>query len=226
MVLSFGDFVLDSGTRQLRRGEEERHLGPKPFELLELLLRRRPNVVTKEAIRDRLWPGTFVSGSTLATVVGEIRAALEDDPASPRFLRTVHGVGYAFCGDAREKETSPAASRSSLAGAGGPATRVSYRLLFDDREISLRPGENLLGRVEDGVLWIDSPSVSRRHARICLEGGQATLEDLGSKNGTFWRGERVSSPVVLSDGDEIRLGKVRLTLRILSVDATTLTDQV
>ncbi len=216
MSLRFGDFVLDPGTRQLRRGEEERHLGPKAFDLLELLLRHRPNVVSKEAIHDRLWPGTFVSGSTLATVVGEIRAALDDDPASPRFLRTVHGVGYAFCGEATEE---------GPAGAPASAGRLAYRLLFEDREIALRPGENLLGRVDDGVLWIDSPSVSRRHARIRIEGGQAVLEDLGSKNGTYWRGQRILAPVLLSDGDEIRLGKVSLTLRILPVDTTTLTDQ-
>ena len=216
MRVRFSEFVLDPGTRQLRRGEEERHLGPKAFELLELLLRRRPNVVAKEAIHDCLWPGTFVTGSTLATVVGEVRAALADDPGSPRFLRTVHGVGYAFCGQASEEEELPA-----RASAGA----LSFRLHFEDREISLRPGENLLGRVDEGVVWIDSPSVSRRHARIRVEGGQAVLEDLGSKNGTFWRGERISAPVLLSDGDEIRLGQVSLMLRILPVDATTLTDQ-
>jgi len=225
MVLRFGDFVLDPGTRQLRRGEEERHLGPKAFELLELLLRHRPNVVTKEAIHDRLWPGTFVSGSTLATVVGEVRAALEDDPASPRFLRTAHGVGYAFCGDAKEEEPTRGTVRPSGEEAATPAGRLSYRLLFEDREIALRPGENLLGRIDDGVLWIDSPSVSRRHARIRVEDGQAILEDLGSKNGTYWRGQRISAPGLLSDGDEIHLGKARLTLRVLPVDATTLTDQ-
>jgi DNA-binding winged helix-turn-helix (wHTH) protein len=215
MRLRFGDFLLDPGTRQLRRGEEERHLGPKAFELLDLLLRNRPNVLSKERLHDRLWPGTNVSGSTLATVVGEIRAALDDEPGSPRYLRTVHGVGYAFCGEVSEEETA----------APAPGVRLSYRLLFEDREITLRPGENVLGRVDEGVLWIDSPSVSRRHARIRVEGGQATLEDLGSKNGTFWRGERVSSPVVLADGDEIRLGKVPLILRIRPADATTLTDQ-
>jgi DNA-binding winged helix-turn-helix (wHTH) protein len=216
MSLRFGDFVLDPGTRQLRRGEEERHLGPKAFELLELLLRHRPNVMTKEAIHDRLWPGTFISGSTLATVVGEVRAALDDDAGRPRFLRTVHGVGYAFCGEATEE---------GPLGAPAPAGRLSYRLLFNDREVGLRPGENILGRIDEGILWIDSPSVSRRHARIRVEGGQATLEDLGSKNGTFWRGQRISVPVTLSDGDEILLGKVPLTLRILPIDAATRTDE-
>ena len=55
-------------------------------------------MVARERIRDRLWPGTFVSESTLATVVADVRAALDEDPKRPRFLRTVHGVGFAFCG--------------------------------------------------------------------------------------------------------------------------------
>jgi DNA-binding winged helix-turn-helix (wHTH) protein len=224
MRLRFGEYVLDSGTRQLRRGEEERHLGAKAFDLLELLLQRRPNVVSKEAIHDRLWPGTFVSGSTLATVIGEIRTALDDEPGTPRFLRTVHGVGYAFCGEAREEDPARGTARPRAGAAEPTGGRLSYRLLFEDREISLRPGDNVLGRVDDGVLWIDSPGVSRRHARIRVEGGQATLEDLGSKNGTFCRGERVTSSVVLSDGDEIRLGKIGLTVRIVTADATTRTD--
>jgi DNA-binding winged helix-turn-helix (wHTH) protein len=214
--LRFSDFVLDSGTRQLWRGGEERHLGPKAFELLDLLLARRPNVVSKEAIRDRLWPGTFVTGSTLATVVAEVREALLDDPKQPRFLRTVHGVGYAFCGEATEAQTPPTAKRVGVA--------MTYRLLFEGREVSLHPGENLLGRVDDGVVWIDSPSVSRRHARIQVEGGSVTLEDLGSKNGTWCRGERIATPVPLTDEDEFRLGQVRLRLRVLPLDAATRTD--
>jgi pSer/pThr/pTyr-binding forkhead associated (FHA) protein len=53
--------------------------------------------------------------------------------------------------------------------------------------------------------------VSRQHARLTIEGEVATLEDLGSKNGTFVGDERLSSPRVLRDGDEIRLGQaVRL----------------
>jgi DNA-binding winged helix-turn-helix (wHTH) protein len=213
----FGDFVLDHGTRQLRRGGRERHLGGKAFELLVLLLERRPNVVAKAGIRDCLWPGTFVSESTLATVVAEVRAALDDDAKKPRFLRTVHGVGYAFCGEASEDaQPQPPV----------PAAPLSYRLLYEDREISLRPGENVLGRVEEGVLWIESPSVSRRHARIRFEGGTPILEDLGSKNGTFLRGERISAPAPLADGDEIGLGKVTMVFRVLPVDVATRTDQV
>jgi len=212
MRVSFGDFVLDRGTRQLRRGGEERRLGSKAFELLELLLNQRPNVVARERIRDRVWPGTFVSESTLSTVVAELRAALDEDPKRPRFLRTVHGVGFAFCGPATES------------GPRVPAGRTVYRLVLEDREIVLRPGENVLGRVEDGVVWLESPSVSRRHARILIEKGEVVLEDLASKNGTFVRGERISVPTRLADGDVFRLGRVSMKLRAGQADRSTRTE--
>jgi DNA-binding winged helix-turn-helix (wHTH) protein len=212
----FGPFVFDAGTRQLLCGELERHLGPKACDLLGLLLSQRPTVVTRRRIRERLWPATAVAESTLATVVAELRAALGNDPGQPRYLRTVRGVGYAFCGEATESGPPP-----SAASAGA----LSHRLLFDDREISLHEGENLLGRVEEGRVWIESPTVSRRHARILVEGDRAFLEDLASKNGTFLRGERIASPAPLADGDEIRLGRVTLTLRIMRSEKATLTSQ-
>ena len=208
----FGHFVLDRGTRQLWREGDLRHLGPKAFELLELLLGHRPNVVTKERIRDRLWPETFVSEWALASVVAEVRSALDEDPKKPRFVRTVHRVGYAFCGEAEES---------------GPARAVAataYRLVLEGREVDLHAGENLLGRVAEGIAWIDSSSVSRRHARIVIEDGTPVLEDLGSKNGTYLRGERISAPTRLADGDVFRLGRVHVTLRALRDGDTTGTD--
>lgn len=210
--LRFGHFVLDRGTRELRRRGELRHLGPKAFELLELLLGQRPNVVTKQRIRDRLWPETFVSEWALASVVAEVRSALDEDPKEPRFVRTVHRVGYAFCGEA--EESAPVRRESATA----------YRLVLQGREVDLHAGENLLGRIAEGVAWIDSSSVSRRHARIVIDGGAAVLEDLGSKNGTFMRGERIAAPTPLSDGDVFRLGRVSITLRALRDGGTTGTD--
>jgi DNA-binding winged helix-turn-helix (wHTH) protein len=214
MRVTFGDFVLDGGTRQLRRGQEERRLGPKAFELLELLLSQRPNVVTRERIRARLWPDTFVSESALATVVTEIRAALDEDPKEPRFLRTVHRVGYAFCGEAVESGPQPPAS----------VRPTAYRLILQDREVLLRAGENVLGRVADGAVWLDSPTVSRRHARIVIESGRVTLEDLGSKNGTFVGEKRISGPTALMEGDVFRVGRVTMTLRTVRADEETCTD--
>ena len=217
MRVLFGDLALDRDARQLLRGEQEVHLGPKAFDLLVLLVEQRPLVVPKAKIKDRLWPSTFVSESTLLTVVTDLRAALGDDSKRPRYVRTVRGFGYAFCGKVGE----------AVAGAESPgpaAPTRQLRLVLEDREIPLQEGENLLGRMEGGAAWIDSEWVSRRHARIVVSGDVVCLEDLGSKNGTFLRGRRISAPQRLSNGDQICLGRVPMTFRILRVARPTRTD--
>ncbi len=217
MRVHFGEFALDRDSRQLWRGREELRLVPKAFDLLELLLGERPRAVSKDRIRDRLWPKTFVSESTLTSLVVDLRAALRDRARKPRYVRTVHRLGYAFCGTTIEGESA----RQPTAGG---RRSLLLRLLWGDRAIPLSEGENLLGRVDGVAAWIDSPSVSRRHARIVVSGGRATLEDLGSKNGTYVRGERLSSSAPLLDGDEIRLGRVRMTFNVLAGTASTQTD--
>ena len=206
MVVHFDDFTVDFGSRQLLRGAEEIHLGPKALELLEALLTNRPRALSKAQLQTRLWPRTFVSESNLTSLVTELRTALGDRARQPQFIRTVYGFGYAFCGEAAE-----------VPDAVFPVTPRGFRLrlFLDDREIALRVGDNILGRLDEGVAWLESPTVSRRHARILVSGGQATLEDLGSKNGTFLRGKRLTSPALLSDGDEILLGHVHMTFRVL-----------
>jgi len=199
---SFGPFTLDRATRQLRRGREVRHLEPKAFELLALLLERRPAAVSKQEIRDRLWPDTFVSESTLTSLVAQVRQAL-GDAGRARYVRTVHGFGYAFPGDASD-EDGPASQ--------GPLRRAP-RVMWKDRAFPLGPGESVLGRDEDVAVCIDVPGVSRRHARIVADGTRFTLEDMGSKNGTFWRGQRLDGPVELRDGDRFDLGRTSLVFR-------------
>src|SRR5262249_1967529 len=175
------------------------------FALLELLLARRPRALSKAHLQEQLWPRTFVSESSLTTLVGELRAALSDRARRPRFIRTVYGFGYAFCPTATgTPDTPPSPPESSI---------PRLRLFLPDREIALREGENVLGRLDEGVAWLESPTVSRRHARILVSGGRATLEDLGSKNGTFLRGRRVTSTTALADGDEIVMGPLHPTPR-------------
>lgn len=207
MRLRFGPFVLDPDARQLLADGAPRALTPKAFALLELLLEHRPRAVSKQEILERLWPGTFVSDSNVASLVNEVREALGDDRRRPRYLRTVHRFGYAFCG--------------SAAPAGRDAGGKTFRVIADRLDFALEPGENVLGRAVDATVPIDHSSVSRRHAIVRIEGGCAVLEDCGSKNGTFVRGHRVRSPQPLADCDEIRLGQVRLLFRILAADAST-----
>jgi pSer/pThr/pTyr-binding forkhead associated (FHA) protein len=89
----------------------------------------------------------------------------------------------------------------------------------------LREGEHLLGRDADVSVWLESPTVSRHHARICVSGGGATIEDLGSKNGTYLHGERISAAASLVDGDEIRLGSIPVTIRLLKAAGSTVTQR-
>ena len=214
MRVQFGDCVLDTDTRELFRKEKAVHLPPTAFRLLEVLVESRPKALSKDQIHEKVWPGTFVSEATLASAISDIRAAIGDGGRDARFIRTVHGFGYAFSGEAG-------------AMAGGPASDVgdwTYRLVWKRHEISLEEGENILGRDREVVIWIDDDSVSRRHARIVVSRNGATLEDLQSKNGTFLRGKRVDSPVRIADGDEIRLGSVEMTLRVIPLIGSTATQ--
>jgi hypothetical protein len=179
---------------------------------MELLLAERPRAVSKGQIFERLWPNTFVSETNLASLVCEIRSAIGEDARSATLVRTVRGFGYAFGGEVTDSGGAPAEASPELC----------YRLTWRNREIELREGENVLGRTHDAVVWIDSPTVSRRHARIVVARGRATVEDLGSKNGTKVNGERVDS-AALSDGDRIELGSVSMTFRAFSAEPSTVT---
>ena len=202
MELHFGAFTLDTLTRQLCRGADEIHISPKAFALLLELVERRPEALTKAALQESLWPDTFVVEANLSNLVAEIRAALEDDVRQPRFIRTVHGFGYAFCGTVGG---DPAAE--------DPRVVAPCVLVCSGRLYPLAEGENVLGREGGAASWFDSTSVSRRHARIVVTDGKALLEDLASKNGTFLGDVRVSAPVPLEDGAELRLGSLRVTFR-------------
>ena len=201
MRIRCGDCLLDFGTREILRGKNPIPISPKAFALLELLAERRPNAVSKEEIHRTLWPDSFVADGNLANLVTELRDALGDD--SRTIIRTVQRFGYAFSGDAESDAASVRPAQSN----------VVFKLVWGDREILLQDGENILGREREAVAWIDVHSVSRRHARIVVTGDRATLEDLGSKNGTFLQGVAVEAPSVLKDGDQVRIGTVEMILR-------------
>ena len=100
MRIRFGPFTLDLESRQLISAGREIHLEPKAFELLSALVLERPKALSKGDLQERLWPGTFVAEANLSNLVAEIRAALGDPARAPKFVRTAHGFGYAFCGEA------------------------------------------------------------------------------------------------------------------------------
>lgn len=209
--VQFGDFVLDVDSRELCCGDTPVPLSPKAFQLLETLVASRPKALSKMALQERLWPDTFVVEKNLVNLIAEIREALGESSAHPRFVRTVQRFGYAF-----REPAAPPSDNMRFA-----VQKVRFRLVWEEGRAGIGDGEHVLGRDPDLELFFDSPSVSRRHALIRVTGGEATVEDLGSKNGTFVADRRVDSTMPLADGDVIRVGSVPVTFKVLAVWGST-----
>jgi DNA-binding winged helix-turn-helix (wHTH) protein len=204
MRLRFGKCVLDSGTRELFLDGAPVHLQPKAFEFLELLIRNRPRVVPKAEIHENLWSETFVSDGTLTSLMAEVRTAIGDEARQPCLVRTVHRVGYAFCGEAVE-----IGDRANAV----PGPEWSCWLIRGRRRYALAAGKTVVGRDPGAAVSLPDASVSRRHAVLHVAPEQVLIEDLGSKNGTYVQDQRVRAAIPLSDGDRVRFGSIELTFR-------------
>lgn len=206
MRYRFDGFTLDHDTRQLLSNGDEIRLSPKAFDLLALLVENRARALSKVELQEKLWPQTFVEETNLATLAAEVRRALRDSATAPTFLRTVYGFGYHFVGQV-----------SADGGAPIPdPVRARPCLIVEHRSIPLAEGAHVIGRAADAAIPFDSPGLSRHHAKITVAGDEATLEDLGSKNGTYLDGNRISAPCRLAAGSQIRLGAVVMTFRLAS----------
>ena len=200
MPFRFGAFTLDERAHELRRDGETVALSPKAFRLLELLIEARPNPVTRDALYAALWPDVVVEPGNLHGLVSELRAATETDA-----IKTVHRVGYAFVASGASQESA------------------RFSIILGDDEIPLRAGENVIGRDPHAEVVIRANEVSRHHARLLVSGASVTLEDLGSKNGTFVGKQRVNAPVRLEPGDEILIGTISVRLIEVATGQATVT---
>lgn len=208
MKVRFSGFTLDIDARQLTRAGQPLHLSPKAFDLLTMLVEQRPAVVEKPALRQRLWPNVYVVDAALTNLIAEIRGVLREGSVESPFVRTVHGVGYAFAGDARDEpiERAPETPRAT-----------PFWLVWQDRPVVLASGDHIVGRDAACGVWVDADGVSRRHARIRVRANaderEVTIEDLSSTNGTYVQGRRVTGETPLENGDRIRMGHATLVFR-------------
>jgi DNA-binding winged helix-turn-helix (wHTH) protein len=206
----FGNCVLDLDTRLLYVDGREAHITPKAYELLMVLTEHAPKALTKSDLLERLWPKTYVSEDALARLVADVRTAIGDSARHPKWIRTIHGFGYAF----------------TVEPTMGSRERVStlHTLTWAGHEFRLSEGENIIGRDPDVAVPINSLIVSRRHARIIVNRDSISIEDLASKNGTLVRGKPVSGTILLQTGDVIQIGDFELVLHV-AADVPTLTKQ-
>jgi DNA-binding winged helix-turn-helix (wHTH) protein len=220
MAYRFGPFLYDPVSHGLLRAGAEIPLTHKSRELLLLFLHNPGRLLTREEITERVWPDLAVTDDAVRFQVAELRKAF--GAGAEAFIRTIRREGYRWEAPVRGEAHSPV--RPALPGGERNRPEARHRLVLESREVPLLAGENILGRDPDAALWIDHASVSRHHARIVIADGKATLEDLGSKNGTFLNGKGIQS-CSLSDGDQIRIGPQEMVFRWMSPLGTTQTER-
>jgi len=207
----FGDFELDVAAFRLRREGIPVRLEKIPMEVLVLLVEHAGTLVARDSVHAALWGrDVFLDrDAALNTAMRKIRKALGEDVDRPRFVETVVGKGYRFIGPIVRETT------------GAQRQVTHYRLTRGTHAFALQDGENLIGRDPDVHVFLDHPSVSRRHARISITADRVTLEDLNSRNGTCVDGRGITSPTELQDGTVIGVGPITLTFVSLSSVAST-----
>lgn len=147
-LFRFGVFEVDAATGELRRSGVRLRLQDQPFQVLILLVERSGEIVTREELRQKLWPAdTFVDfDHSLNTIINKLREVLGDSASSPRFIETLAKRGYRFL-PAVETDAGKIAASASPAEAQSPTTRSS-------------PTTSLLTRSED------LPAVRHGYVRI------------------------------------------------------------
>jgi DNA-binding winged helix-turn-helix (wHTH) protein len=221
----FGAFELDVGAYVLRRAGIPIKLERLPMEVLILLVRSAGDLVERSELRNQVWGSdVFVDeDAAINTAIRKIRRVLGDDSERPRFIETVVGKGYRFIGDV--EDTAARAVRTDGARRASNAAAHDdlqvYSLMRGSNEILLPTGETIIGRLPSAGVYIDHPSVSRRHAAISIDAQRAVLRDLKSRNGTFVDGRRVTTPTAVLSGSVIGLGPIALRFVVRSSPRST-----
>jgi DNA-binding winged helix-turn-helix (wHTH) protein len=216
----FGSFELDLAAYVLKARGEIVRLEKIPMEVLILLVQRAGMLVERSHIAAAVWgSGVFVEQeAAINTAVRKIRQVLGDDAAVPRFVQTVVGKGYRFIATV---ENFSAAGES----VGNPSAVQSgcprYVVKVGRQEFVLPSGETVIGRDPAAGVYVDHPSVSRRHARLSIEAGRVRLQDLGSRNGTFLDGRQLDGAVDILEDAIIGLGPVTLVFNVVRAAAST-----
>jgi DNA-binding winged helix-turn-helix (wHTH) protein len=114
MRLTFEDYVLDVGRRELRRGSERIAVEPQVFDLLVYLVQHPDRVVSKDELLQAVWSGRIVTDSAITNRINAARRAIGDSGNIQRLIRTVPRKGFRFIGTVEESVAEPAKAAASL----------------------------------------------------------------------------------------------------------------
>jgi len=136
-LIFFPPFRLDPIDERLWQGSREISLRPKTFTVLRCMLEHPGRLITKESLLDSVWHGTHVSDVVLRSCIQEIREALRDDPAAPKFIETVHRRGYRFI--------APLSTQLVRSSESGVRSQQNFQLTPNPQH----PAPTLVGREEE-----------------------------------------------------------------------------
>lgn len=120
------DVEIDPSRGCLKRGGVEQHLRQQSFHLLLYMIERRQRLIGKEELIENFWQGAAVTDNAVVQCIKEIRKVLGDDPHEPRFIRTVHKIGYRFIATVVEEPQAAEGARPSPETPGaGPVTAAA-----------------------------------------------------------------------------------------------------
>ena len=201
----FSDFVLDTGRRELRRGEDQIAVEPQVFDLLEFLIRARERVVSRDELLDAVWRGRTVSDATLSSRVNAARTAIGDNGEAQRLIRTLPRKGIRFVGEVRETPgSSPELTEA------GPASPPE----LEGPSIAVLPFTNMSGDPEqdffaDGMAEDIITALSRcsglfviaRNSSFLYKGKPVDIRQVGRELGVKY----VLEGSVRRGGDRLRI---------------------
>jgi DNA-binding winged helix-turn-helix (wHTH) protein len=144
---------MDVASHRLCRGRRDIRLRPKSWDILCYLVERAGLLVTREALHREIWPDTVVSGDRLTQSIMELRRALGDESRAPRFIETLHALGFRFIAPVTGSagESPGGAASSEAAGWTVPSTVPGPALPFEERQVELSRLDNCLSRAHGGV---------------------------------------------------------------------------
>jgi Tol biopolymer transport system component/DNA-binding winged helix-turn-helix (wHTH) protein len=158
----FDDFRVDAADRRLFHRDQEVPLPPKVFETLLLLLEKPGQLVSKDELMDRLWPGTFVGEDTLAQKISLLRKALNGGNGSEGYISTVPKLGYRFEGSLRNFSPLIVPAESPLASEIILGSETAEPAKIPQRNRSLLIGASLAFVIfAAGAAWLGLRSFSR-----------------------------------------------------------------
>ncbi len=210
-----GEWTVEPTLDRITRDGQTVRLRPRAMDVLTALAVASGELVSKRDLIDTVWQTEFVSEHALTQVIAELRAAFGDNARNPSYIENIPRRGYRLMAAVNQVAEAKESPREAS---------LPFKLAGDDGDHPLIQGPNIIGRTTDADICVDSTEVSRCHARVTVQGTTATIEDLGSKNGTYLNGERLERPALLTNGDEIWIGRSIARMRFFIEGEPTVTE--